>query len=202
MSVLQAAVELYVRSRKMLPTFIDIEASGLGNTSFPIEVAWNDSEGAITNRLVKPVADWTSWDPEAERIHGITRDELDAGGISPAEMCALIRESLSGASAYSDAPELERFWLNRLFQAGEGVDCPILILGVSKVPQIRTICYERGLYDRLKKQAVDEVGIVHRADADVSILMNVFEQAKVYSETRSEQDVAVQPAAAVDSKAE
>jgi len=170
----------------MLPTFIDIEASGLGNTSFPIEVAWNDSEGIIINRLVKPVADWTSWDPEAERVHGITRAELDVDGISPAELCSLIRDSLSGSTAYSDAPELERFWLKRLFQAGEGVDCPILILGVSKVPEIRKACYERGLYDRLKKQAVDEVGTVHRADADVSILMNVFEQAKVHNQTRSE----------------
>ena len=181
----------------MIPTFIDIEASGLGNTSFPIEVAWNDSKGVITNRLVKPVADWTSWDPEAERIHGITRDEIVAGGISPAEMCGLIRESLSGSTVYSDAPELERFWLNRLFQAGEEVDCPILILGVSKVPEIRTVCYERGFYDRLKQQAIDDVGIVHRADADVSILMKVFEQAKAHNETRSEQGSAHQSTTAL-----
>ncbi|MEM7146843.1 MAG: hypothetical protein AAF591_17055 [Verrucomicrobiota bacterium] len=118
----------------MLPTFIDIEASGLGNTSFPIEVAWNDSGGLITNHLVKPESDWTSWDSEAERIHGITRDELEQDGISAAELCRLIRASLSGVTAYSDAPELERFWLNRLFRAGEGIDCPILVLGVSKVP--------------------------------------------------------------------
>ena len=173
----------------MLPTFIDIEASGLGNTSFPIEVAWNDSEGVITNHLVRPESDWTSWDPEAERLHGIKRDELERVGISTADLCGLIRNSLSGTTAYSDAPELERFWLNRLFRAGEGTDCPILVLGVSKVPEIRAICYKRGEYDRLKQQAVDEVGIIHRADADVTILMKVFEQAKAQNQTRSKQGV-------------
>ena len=165
----------------MLPTFIDMEASGLGNTSFPIEVAWNNSDGMITSRLVKPVPDWTSWDLEAERIHGIQRAELEAHGIPPAEVCALIRASLSGKTAYSDAPELERFWLNRLFQAGENVDCPILVLGISQVPVIRAVCYERGLYDRLKQQALDEVGRVHRAEADVAILVRVFELARAHT---------------------
>ena len=77
----------------MLPTFIDVEASGLGNTSYPIEVAWNDAEGLITNHLVKPEPQWTSWDPEAERIHGITKEQLEKDGISAGELCHLEKRS-------------------------------------------------------------------------------------------------------------
>ena len=164
----------------MFPTFLDIEASGLGNTSYPIEIAWNNSNGEILKRLIKPSSDWTSWDPEAECIHGITREEIEQDGISVDDMCSLIKESLTGITVYSDAPELERFWLNRLFQESEDINCPILTLGVSKIPTIKEICYERGLYDKFKNQAVDEVGIIHRADADVRILMSVFQQALDY----------------------
>jgi hypothetical protein len=171
------------------PAFLDIEASGLGNTSYPIEVAWSDSRATVHTYLIRPDENWTSWDMEAERIHGISRDELHDRGLSPAEVCQRIRTSISGVTAYSDAPELERFWMNRLFQAGEGGNSPILVLGVSQIPEIRTICYERGLYNRLKEQAIEAEGKIHRAASDVRILMSVFKGAKAHPRNqKSEQD--------------
>jgi len=159
----------------MYPHYIDIEASGLVEESYPIEIAWNDDTGVITSHLIKPLAEWSHWNPEAEKVHGISRNLLEAEGITPAEMCRLLRQDLHGRRVHSDAPMLEKMWLNRLFRCVEGRDCLLLVLGITKIPAIREACYERGLYDRLRNQATEEVGTVHRAAADVRVHLRVFD---------------------------
>ena len=169
---------------KMLPVYIDIEASGLGNTSYPIEIAWNDPTGKVTRRLIKPADGWRSWDFAAERIHGISKEEIEKDGVLVGDLCNLIREDLRGVRVYSDAPKLEKFWLDRLFQAGEKNDSPLLVLGVSSIPEIKQICYEKGLYTSFKEAAINELKVTHRADADVKIHMSIFKQAREYCDRK------------------
>lgn len=159
----------------MYPLYIDIEASGLEEESYPIEIAWNNASGVITSHLIKPLPEWSHWNQEAEKAHGISRELLESEGIAPAEMCRLLRQDLHGRRLYSDATLLEKMWLNRLFQSVEDRDCPFLILGITKIPPIHEACYERGLYDRLKNQATEEMGMAHRAAADVQIHLRVFD---------------------------
>jgi hypothetical protein len=42
-----------------LPTIIDIEASGLGKGSYPIEVGFISGKGETGCTLIKPLAHWT-----------------------------------------------------------------------------------------------------------------------------------------------
>ena len=69
------------------PTILDVEASGFGSDSFPIEIGVKRSDGARFCRLIKPYQSWTHWNSEAESLHGITRDVLSQYGIDGREVC-------------------------------------------------------------------------------------------------------------------
>lgn len=100
--------------------FIDLEASGLGARSWPIEVGWCCPGGKPRSFLIKPDADWEmdAWDLKAEQLHGVKRAALDQHGDPPEVVCAALNAALQGHIVYSDAPDWDGFWLYRLFQAG------------------------------------------------------------------------------------
>jgi len=52
--------------------FLDVEASGLGPDSFPIEIGWAILGGPAGSVLIKPAPDWSqdAWDETAEDLHG------------------------------------------------------------------------------------------------------------------------------------
>lgn len=98
--------------------FIDLEASGLGPASWPIEVGWCFEEGKPEAHLIRPAAAWKveAWDERAEALHGISFKTLAASGQAPEEVCAILNKTLAGVSVYSDAPDWDGFWLYRLFE--------------------------------------------------------------------------------------
>ncbi|HOP19096.1 MAG TPA: hypothetical protein PLV61_08600 [Parvularculaceae bacterium] len=99
--------------------FIDLEASGLGSKSWPVEVGFAFIEGAPQSTLIRPDATWSdeAWDKGAEALHGLTRAELDRDGQNIRDVCRSLNKSLAGAEVYSDAPDWDGFWLFRLFMA-------------------------------------------------------------------------------------
>lgn len=64
------------------PVFYDCEASDM--EGYPIEIGWAFTDAATgvvvsESHLIKPPGDWPfeeSWDPAAERLHGITLAQL------------------------------------------------------------------------------------------------------------------------------
>ncbi len=62
------------------PCVIDIEASGFGHDSYPIEVGYVLADGRARCMLVAPVPGWTHWDESAAQVHGITGAALQAHG--------------------------------------------------------------------------------------------------------------------------
>ena len=100
--------------------FIDLEASGLGANSWPIEVGWGWPDGEPRAYLINPSDDWpeAAWDPRAEDLHKIPLQELRDSGEPIEEICAALNKDLTGLTVYSDAPDWDAFWLYRLFQAG------------------------------------------------------------------------------------
>lgn len=101
--------------------FIDLEASGLGADSWPIEVGWCFPEGDPSAHLIRSAGDWkdTAWDPEAEALHGISREVLTTSGEAPKVVCTALNAALSGVKVYSDAPDWDGYWLYRLYQAAK-----------------------------------------------------------------------------------
>jgi hypothetical protein len=99
--------------------FMDIEASGLTDDSYPIEIAWvfEDGSGGESHYL-RPAPGWTGWSVAAEEAHGITRDVLEKNG-QPAEAVARrLVEALSGHDLTASSPNWDGKWLSDLLEAG------------------------------------------------------------------------------------
>lgn len=101
--------------------FIDLEASGLSASSWPIEVGWASLNGLTASYLIKPHNSWplSAWSETAQTLHGITLEELAQKGRDCSDVCSLINAALEGKTVYSDAPDWDSFWLMRAFRACE-----------------------------------------------------------------------------------
>lgn len=104
--------------------FVDVEASGLTEDSFPIEVGWAILGGSSGSVVVRPAADWShdAWDELAQAQHGITWTRLCQEGIPPEDVARHLNKLLpAGTLALSDAFEWDGFWLERLFDVSSQV---------------------------------------------------------------------------------
>jgi len=98
------------------PAIIDLEASGFGRASYPIEVGYILGDGSTFCTLVRPAPGWTHWDPAAEAVHHISRELLERHGKPPLEVARLLNERLRGQTLYSDAWGHDFAWLSVLFE--------------------------------------------------------------------------------------
>ena len=100
-----------------LPCVLDIEASGFGRGSYPIEVGFVLPDGWAYCSLIRPEISWTHWDCTAERLHGVSRALLQRRGRSTAEVAAALNARLAGRDVYCDNWAHDYAWLARLFDA-------------------------------------------------------------------------------------
>jgi len=96
---------------------IDIEASGLQQDSYPIEIAVYDidDESQSFVHLIKPHESWTHWCYDAQNVHGLSRQYIEEDGEDAYEVCQHLKQVLSTNNVYSDAPSYEMMWLRKLF---------------------------------------------------------------------------------------
>jgi hypothetical protein len=102
-----------------LPCVIDVEASGFGRGSYPIEVGFVMPDGSACCMLIRPEREWTHWDSAAERIHGISRTLLESHGRSVREVARELNRRLAGRDVYCDNWAHDYAWLARLFEAAQ-----------------------------------------------------------------------------------
>ena len=168
-----------------IPSFIDFEASSLSTDSYPIEVAWNLSDGLIESHLISPeaVIDWTDWDTESEKIHRIPREELIAHGKPPAWVCERMNEQLKGKTVYSDAPRFDGRWLTKLFSVYENPQ-PDFLMGhaYNEISKLLSRAADGGSFglinmDALILEARKRVPGKHRAAWDVGYLVELWKLA-------------------------
>ncbi|RIX99190.1 transcriptional regulator [Aureimonas flava] len=98
--------------------FLDFEASSLARRSFPVEIAWVFETGEAESHLIRPAADWTDWDREAERIHGIDRATLERDGRPPERLARRMLEVLEPHALFASAPSWDGKWLSVLLRGG------------------------------------------------------------------------------------
>ena len=101
----------------MLPMIIDVEASGFGRGSYPIEVGVVMADGVSHCRLIRPEFEWQHWDDSAEQLHGISREQLQRYGRPATEVAACLNDWLRDQRVYSDAWGNDSSWLALLFDA-------------------------------------------------------------------------------------
>ena len=101
--------------RPQNPIIIDVEASGFGGASYPIEVGVALDDDQKYCSLISPAAEWDHWDDDAQKVHGISRDTLEAHGKTPREVATTLNELLDGKTLYSDGWVVDQPWLTTLF---------------------------------------------------------------------------------------
>ena len=99
---------------------LDFEASCLPcrGRSYPIEVGISDIRGHSRSWLIRPVGAWRTWTwtEEAEGLHGIARDQLEAEGQPPATVLSELAAACAGARVIADSV-LDADWLATLAAA-------------------------------------------------------------------------------------
>jgi len=97
------------------PIIIDIEASGFGKGSYPIEVGVINDVQKTYCSLVRPAPGWTHWSHESQAIHGISKEMLIKHGKDIADIATQLNDMLYGNVVYSDAWGNDQSWLSYLF---------------------------------------------------------------------------------------
>ena len=154
--------------------FLDLEASGLAARSWPVEVGWAFSDGRSESFLIQPDASWTddAWDPNAELLHGISREALKRDGVDVREGARRLNAALAGARVYSDAADWDGFWLFRLFSAA-GTRQSFSLLDFSRLVRPLAGVREEAILARAARLAPRR----HRAEADARHLMTLWRLA-------------------------
>lgn len=102
------------------PCIGDIEASGLGPESYPIEIAWSLPDGSIHSSLIQTDSRWgEDWEIEAQELHHITPVMLLEQGLPALEVAKKMNEELAGEQLYFDGGHHDLFWLTILFRAAD-----------------------------------------------------------------------------------
>lgn len=152
------------------PAILDLEASGFGAGSYPIEVGVVLPDGSAWCTLIRPEPDWRHWDPAAEALHGIPRELALRHGRPVGEVARTLNARLEGRTVYCDGWARDYPWLARLYDAA---GC---------WPSFRLEHLHRLLDDAearrfgaLKRQLLAETGPQrHRASADARLLQRSY----------------------------
>ena len=154
------------------PNIIDIEASGFGDQSYPIEVGLVLSNGVTFCTLVLPSGGWVHWSDEAEKVHNISRETLKAHGKPVVEVACELNKILEGMTLYSDGWVVDKPWLTTLFYAS-GIE---MKFSVSPLEMILSEA-QMNVWQETKDKVIIEENIQrHRASNDAWIIQKTFKQ--------------------------
>jgi hypothetical protein len=156
--------------RPEYPYIIDIEASGLGAGSYPIEIGLALGPDQRYCSLIRPAKDWDHWDSKAEQVHQIKRETLLDAGRPVTEVALELNQLLSGRVVYSDAWGVDNPWVIELFvKAG--------IYQEFTVSALEMILSEEqvDIWGQTRDEVVDDLGLRrHRASNDSWILQETY----------------------------
>jgi hypothetical protein len=157
-----------------LPTVLDVEASGFGRNSYPIEVGFVLPDGHTFCSLIRPMAHWTHWDEQAARTHQIPRPLLEERGQSVEEVAQRLNTDLRGTTVYSDGWANDYSWIGALFDAAD-------MTPAFRLENLRKLLTEAESerWHMVKAQISAERGAQrHRASADARLLQLTFQRLR------------------------
>ena len=152
------------------PIIIDVEASGFGGASYPIEVGVALDDDQKYCSLISPAPEWEHWDDDAQKVHGISRDTLEAHGRTPREVATSLNELLEGKTLYSDGWVVDQPWLTTLF-AEAGMSMSFRVSPLEMILTERQMERWHETKDELLAKADDHR---HRASFDARIVQETY----------------------------
>lgn len=154
----------------LLPIVVDVEASGFGAGSYPIEVGFVLPDGTPFCKLIKPAEHWTHWDASAQELHDISKDMLQSRGQSIQDVCLWLNEHLRGQTVYSDAWGNDMSWVALLF---DEADMPQLF----SMEAITKLLSEQQMKDwaMTRQDVIRRIKLQrHRASTDARIIQMTY----------------------------
>ncbi len=153
-----------------IPTILDVEASGSGPGSYPIEVGVATGDGKTHCFLIKPAAQWLHWDDTEEANHQLSRDILLAAGKEPQDVALSLNTILKGQVVYCEKWGMAMTWMSLLYYS-------------ARVPQLFTIEALQSLarrpaadtWNRLRQEVLMELNPQRRrASTDALVLQRTY----------------------------
>lgn len=157
-----------------LPIIIDIEASGFGNESYPIEIGFIMEDKQTWCALIQPKNDWQFWDKQAESIHHISRNILEQHGKPAKLIVAHLNKLLANKVVYSDGWAHDYVWLHQLYES-------VNQKPNFKLQDLRYILDEVQMahWHDAKQDVIEEMHAVrHRASSDAKIIQQTWLKTK------------------------
>ncbi|MEQ8234665.1 MAG: hypothetical protein RLW61_00170 [Gammaproteobacteria bacterium] len=159
------------------PCVLDIEASGFGAASYPIEVGVVLDDDRRWCSLIVPQPDWTHWSAEAEALHGISRARLQASGRPVGEVARTLNELLAGRTVYSDGWVVDDRWLRRLFFAAAIEPA----FHLSPLEAVLTEVQMAHWRDTRRRVAAELAVPRHRASSDAWVIQETWSRTRAAS---------------------
>lgn len=152
------------------PTIIDIEASGFGPESYPIEIGVVRSDGLRYCQLIKPFDDWLHWNIEAENIHGISKRLLKQKGISGIQICLELNDFIGSEQTYSDGWVVDLPWLLKLYDRSQ-VELGFRLSALEMI--LNEFQYD--VWDKTKADVLSKMTVQrHRASNDAMLIQRTY----------------------------
>lgn len=166
--------EISLTNIQCVPTVIDVEASGFGSQSYPIELGVSLSCGRRFSMLIRPEPSWTHWDATAQSVHGLTREVLFSTGKSVEEVAETFNTLLTGKTAYSDGWVVDKPWVSLLYHTAR---VPMMF-SVSPIEQIMSEA-QFEIWDDAKSEVIKDLQANrHRASQDAWIIQQTYSRTQ------------------------
>ena len=162
-----------IRAGLLRPAIIDIEASGFGPQSYPIEVGVVLSDGHRFSRLIKPFPDWEHWSDQAQTVHRITKDQLWHYGHDGADICDQLNQFVGSQTLFSDAWVHDKAWLDTLYYRSHKVP-------TFSVSPLEAILGEdqAAHWEEVRQEVFDSFELRrHRASQDAFMIQEVYSRS-------------------------
>lgn len=156
--------------RRTAPSIMDIEASGFGRASYPIEIGYVLGDGSSFCTLVKPAPGWTHWDESAERVHHIARETAERHGRPVGEVARLLNDRLKGQTLFSDGWGHDYPWLGALFEEAG-------VVPLFRLDSLRKLLSEpeARAWNAARERVASEFSVArHRASNDAWVLQQTW----------------------------
>jgi hypothetical protein len=156
------------------PIILDIEASGFGKGSYPIEIGFIDESLNTWCALIKPEENWHHWDSDAEDMHYISRDCLLRHGIRTNLVAQALNEQLRDKTVYTDGWMHDFTWISLLFDSAK-------IPQRFKLDDLRNVltAKQEATWHATKSLIQQELNIKrHRASIDAKVLQLTWQRTR------------------------
>ena len=131
------------------------------------------ANGERLSMLIKPEPEWVHWDPQAQKLHGISRCTLTRYGKTAVEVAHILNSLLDGQQAYSDGWVVDKPWLVSLFDAAK-LPMQFRLSPIEQVMRENQFQY----WDDIKLQVIQELGVErHRASHDAWLIQQTYERS-------------------------